>query len=289
MWSSLTNTKKDNWLHLMSKILGGPCLLSGRLSFSLLKSKAKKCLRKTCKEYEKKSICPSLVGQWAWVWSWETPRACRTPYIPLLMSPCRQALSPSGTRLTSSLTAAACLHNPNQEVLENKNFLYTSGIMRGHWTEQKLQYEEKQINCLKKDIYINTQLFILPSLSIGPVEITPWPSCSRKPCPAHFGDNGANVWGGGGVKHAGVTVYPIATPETRRPGKADIPSSKAALPGYKNTASLDMCPIPEEEGKNSNGAHIKEILISSFGWDLLITCFWSLPTGTCWFICVLAA
>lgn len=151
MWSSLTNTKKDNWLHLMSKILGGPCLLSGRLSFSLLKSKAKKCLRKTCKEYEKKSICPSLVGQWAWVWSWETPRACRTPYIPLLMSPCRQALSPSGTRLTSSLTAAAaCLHNPNQEVLENKNFLYTSGIMRGHWTEQKLQYEEKQINCLKK-------------------------------------------------------------------------------------------------------------------------------------------
>lgn len=190
---------QDNWLHLMSKILGGPCLLSGRLSFSLLKSKAKKYLRKTCKEYEKKSICPSLVGQWAWVWSWETPRACRTPYIPLLMSPCRQALSPSGTRLTSSLTAAACLHNPNQEVLENKNFLYTSGIIRGHWTEQKLQYEEKQINCLKKDIYIDTQLFILPSLSIGPVEITPWPSCSRKPCPAHFGDNGANVWGGGGV------------------------------------------------------------------------------------------
>lgn len=63
---------------------------------------------------------------------------------------------------------------------------------------------------------------------------------------------GANVWGGGSVKHAGVTVYPIATPKRRLPGKADIPSSKAALPGYKNTASLDVCPIPEEEGEKSN-------------------------------------
>lgn len=53
-------------------------------------------------------------------------------------------------------------------------------------------------------------------------------------------------------RHAGVTVYPIATPETRPPGKADIPASKAALPGYKNTASLDMWPIPEKEGQNSD-------------------------------------
>lgn len=95
-------------------------------------------------------------------------------------------------------------------------------------------------------------MFTLSSMSTGPVEITLWPSCSRKPCPAHFGDNGANVWGGGGVKHAGVTVYPIATPETRPPGKADIPWAKLLWPGYKNTASLDVCPIPEEEGQKSN-------------------------------------
>lgn len=71
----------------------------------------------------------------------------------------------------------------------------------------------------------------------------------KEPCPAHSGDNGANVWGGSGVKHTGVSVCPIATPETRPSGKADIPSSKAALPGYKNTASLDMCLIPEKEGQ----------------------------------------
>lgn len=50
------------------------------------------------------------------------------------------------------------------------------------------------------------------------------------------------------VKHAGVTVYTIATAGTQPPGKADIPQSGAAqLPGYKNTASLNMRPIPAEE------------------------------------------
>lgn len=143
-------------------------------------------------------------------------------------APCRQALSPSGTRLTYSLTAAACLHNPNQEALETRTSSTSLGL-RGVTGLSRNHNVRKSKLTAYKDIYIYTQLFISPSMSIGPLEITPWPSCSRKPCPAHFGDNGANVWGGGGVKHAGVTVYPIATPETWPPGKADIPSSKAAL------------------------------------------------------------
>lgn len=36
----------------------------------------------------------------------------------------------------------------------NKHFLYTSGITRGRWAEQKLKYAENQINCLKKKVYI---------------------------------------------------------------------------------------------------------------------------------------
>lgn len=39
---------------------------------------------------------------------------------------------------------------PKPGSARNKNFLYTSGIMRNHWTEQKLQFEENCINCLKK-------------------------------------------------------------------------------------------------------------------------------------------
>lgn len=35
--------------------------------------------------------------------------------------------------------------------------------------------------------------------------------------------HGTNVWGGGGVKHAGVSVYPMATAGMQPPGKADIP------------------------------------------------------------------
>lgn len=61
-------------------------------------------------------------------------------------------------------------------------------------------------------------------------------------------------WGGGGVKHAGVSVYPIATAGMQPPGKADIPQSRAVQrPGYKNNASLDMRPIPEQERQKSNG------------------------------------
>lgn len=66
--------------------------------------------------------------------------------------------------------------------------------------------------------------------------------------------HGTNVWGGGGVKHAGVNVYPMATAGMQPPGKADIPQSRdVELPGYKNTASLDMHPIPEEERQKSIG------------------------------------
>lgn len=67
-------------------------------------------------------------------------------------------------------------------------------------------------------------------------------------------NHGTNVWGGGGVKHAGVSVYPMATAGMQPPGKADIPQSRAVqLPGYKNNASLDMHPIPEWERQKSSG------------------------------------
>ncbi len=69
-------------------------------------------------------------------------------------------------------------------------------------------------------------------------------------------EHGTNVWGGGsgGVKHAGVNVYPMATAGMQPPGKADIPHSRAVqLPGYKNTTSLDMHPIPEQERQKSSG------------------------------------
>lgn len=65
-----------------------------------------------------------------------------------------------------------------------------------------------------------------------------------------------NVWGGGSVKHAGVHVYPVATDGMQPPGKGDIPQrSTVQLPGYKNTASLDMRPIPEQERQKSSGKH----------------------------------
>ena len=57
-----------------------------------------------------------------------------------------------------------------------------------------------------------------------------------------------NVWGGDSVKHAGVSADPMAAAGMQPPGKADIPQSRAVqLPGYKNTTSLDMRPIPEQE------------------------------------------
>lgn len=60
--------------------------------------------------------------------------------------------------------------------------------------------------------------------------------------------HGTNVWGGSGVKHAGVSVYPMATTGMQPPGKAGIPWSRAVqLPGYENTAGLNMHPIPEKE------------------------------------------
>lgn len=66
--------------------------------------------------------------------------------------------------------------------------------------------------------------------------------------------HGTNVWGGGGVKHAGVTVCPMATAGMQPPGKADIPQSSAVqLPGYKNNTSHDMHPIPEQERQKSSG------------------------------------
>lgn len=119
----------------------------------------------------------------------------RTPYIPLLMSPRRQALSPSGTLSYLQSDCSCMFTQPIPGSTRNKDFPFTSGIMRGHWPEQKLQHEQKQMNCLKNDIYIHTQLFIFPSMSAGPAGITPWPSCSRKPCPAHFGDNGGKCLG----------------------------------------------------------------------------------------------
>lgn len=61
-----------------------------------------------------------------------------------------------------------------------------------------------------------------------------------------------NVSGGGSVKHAGVSVYSMATTGMQPPGKAHIPKSSAVtLPGNKNTASLDMRPIPEQERKKN--------------------------------------
>lgn len=65
-----------------------------------------------------------------------------------------------------------------------------------------------------------------------------------------------NVWGGGDgcVKHAGVSVYPMATAGMQPPGKGDIPQSRAVRrPGYNNTASLNMHPIPEQERQKSSG------------------------------------
>ncbi len=73
---------------------------------------------------------------------------------------------------------------------------------------------------------------------------------------------GTNVWGGGSAEHAGVRVCPMATAGMPPPGKADIPQSRAAQPpGYNNTASLDMHPIPEQERQKSSGntAHLQEI------------------------------
>lgn len=64
---------------------------------------------------------------------------------------------------------------------------------------------------------------------------------------------GTNVWGGGGVKHAGVSVYSMATTGMQPPRKAHIPTSSAVtLPGNNNTASLDMRPIPEQERKKTH-------------------------------------
>lgn len=74
--------------------------------------------------------------------------------------------------------------------------------------------------------------------------------------------HGANVWGGGGVKHAGVSVCPMATAGMLPPGTEGIPQSRAALPGYENTTSLDMCPIPEEERQKSSGNSFKQKLWS---------------------------
>lgn len=52
-----------------------------------------------------------------------------------------------------------------------------------------------------------------------------------------------NVWGGGSVKHAGVSVCSMATAGMQPPGKAHIPKSSAVtLLGNKNTTSLDMRP-----------------------------------------------
>lgn len=68
-----------------------------------------------------------------------------------------------------------------------------------------------------------------------------------KPCPANFGDNGAPQ---NKCSVPRVSVYPMATTGMQPPGKADIPQSKAILPGYKNTTSLDMRPIPEHERQN---------------------------------------
>lgn len=66
--------------------------------------------------------------------------------------------------------------------------------------------------------------------------------------------HGTNVWGAGGVKHAGVSVYPMATAGMQPLGKVDIPQSRAVrLPGYKNNTGLDMHPIPEQERKKSRG------------------------------------
>lgn len=56
------------------------------------------------------------------------------------------------------------------------------------------------------------------------------------------------------LKHAGVSVYPLATTRMQPPGKADIPQSTALQqPGYKNTTSLNMHPIPEQERQKSSG------------------------------------
>lgn len=82
--------------------------------------------------------------------------------------------------------------------------------------------------------------------------------------------HGTNVWGGGGAKHAGVRVYPMATAGMQPPGKADIPQSRAVQPpGYNNTASLDMHPIPEQERQISHGntAHLQGIGIEPIRLD----------------------
>lgn len=73
-------------------------------------------------------------------------------------------------------------------------------------------------------------------------------------------------WGAAVVlKHAGVSVYPMATAGTKPPGKADIPQSGAVQrPGYKNTTSLNMHPIPKQERLKSSGSrHTHTTLLQS--------------------------
>lgn len=116
MWSSSANTAKTNQPHLMTTILGGRPPYSWRLRFL---AKIAMCMK----------INQSMSHWWGGRHGWKAGRPLRTPYIPRLISPCGQALSPSGIRLTSSLTAAACLDNPDQEVVEPS----TSCIPLGLW------------------------------------------------------------------------------------------------------------------------------------------------------------
>ncbi|KAI9516183.1 hypothetical protein NQZ68_019028 [Dissostichus eleginoides] len=55
--------------------------------------------------------------------------------------------------------------------------------------------------------------------------------------------NGTNVWGGGGVKHAGVSVYPMATAGMQPLGKVDIPQSRAEAPC---PLLVPLPPVPDE-------------------------------------------
>lgn len=77
-------------------------------------------------------------------------RACRPPYIPLLISHCRPALSLSGTRLTLSLTAAACLDNPDQEVLETSTSSTPLGLRGVVGLRRIYNLRKSKLTALKK-------------------------------------------------------------------------------------------------------------------------------------------
>lgn len=119
MWSSSTNTPKGNWPHLMSKILGGlyrgPAFLVNINGLKKASDRSVKRLKGNQGLIDGDGGHGRIAGRTPYTPRFDSAlRACRTPYIPLLISHCRQALRLSGTRLTPSLTAAACLDNPDQ-------------------------------------------------------------------------------------------------------------------------------------------------------------------------------